>query len=117
MTADSAPGVGRSLPPKVDAEIVVITHPQLSPSRQLLQSHERPRVIQSSFFSGQKEYTPCIVSSKSPECDNSVSPSTTCTQDFFVAREPQVCSFLVPGKGNLEYGTAGARSCLIMQTA
>ena len=97
--------------------MVGITHPQLSPSRQLLQSHERPRALKCSFLSGQQEYSTCIASSKAPDRDNSTSPCATCAQDFFVSREPQVSSPLVSGKGNQEYVTPGARSFLLIQTA
>ncbi len=54
------------------------------------------------------QYTSYNVSSKA-------SPCSTCAQDFLVAREHQVCSPLVPGKGNQEYGIAGARPFLLMQ--
>ncbi len=97
--------------------MVGIAHPQLSLSRQLLQSHESPRELKFSFFNGQKEYKVCITSSKAPERDSSTSSFTTCAQDFFVEREPKVCSSPVPGKGNQEYVTTGVRAFLFMQVA
>jgi hypothetical protein len=97
--------------------VVRLAHPQLPPSRQLPSSHERLRALKCSFFSGKKEHTACCARSKAPELFSSASPSAPCFQEFFVAREPQVCSPLVPRKGNQEYGTASARSFLLQQAA
>jgi hypothetical protein len=96
-------------PPKTDWR----AHPQLPPSRQLVSSHERLRALKSSFFGGKKEHASCFASSKDPKFFNSASPSAPCFQEFFVAREPQVCSPLVPRKGNQEYVTSGTRPFLL----
>jgi hypothetical protein len=87
-------------------------HLQLSPLWQLPSSHERLRVLQcGSFFSGKKEHRACLASSQAPELSGSASPTASCFQGSYVAREHKVCTPLVPRKGNQEYGT-GARTFL-----
>jgi hypothetical protein len=91
-------------------------HPQLPPSRQLLPSHERLRALACSFFSGKKELRACFASSSASEPSRSDSSSAKmCFQEPFVTREHEMCSPLVPRKGNPEYGTAGARLVLLHQ--
>jgi hypothetical protein len=93
-------------------------HLQLPPSRQLSPPHERLRALACSFFSGKKELRSCIASSSAPEPSRSASPSAKmCFQEPFVAREHEMCSHLVPRKGNQEYGTASARLVLQHQAA
>jgi hypothetical protein len=99
-------------PKRVAEMVVVLTHPQLPPSRQLPSSHERLWTLKCSFCSGKRDHPVCLVSSKAPELDGSVSPSTSCFQKIIVTREPQVCSPLVPRKGNQENDTAGVRTLL-----
>jgi hypothetical protein len=76
-------------------------HLQLHSSRQLSPSHERLRALVGSFFSGKKELRACIASSSALEPSRSASPSAKmCFQKLFVAREHEMCSPLVPRKGN-----------------
>ena len=99
--------------PKRVAEMMVgLAHPQLPPSRQLPSSHGRLRALKCSFCSGKKEHTSCLTSTKAPELDGSVSPSSSCFQKFIVSLEPQVYSPLVPRKGNQEHVTTGAKTLL-----
>jgi hypothetical protein len=88
-------------------------HLQLHSSGQLSPSHERLRALAGSFFSGKKELRACIASSSALEPSRSASPSAKmCFQEPFVAREHEMCSPLVPRKGNQKYGTTGARLVL-----
>jgi hypothetical protein len=74
--------------------------PTTVPSLQLPQFNERLRSLKCSVFSTKKEHRSCLTISKVPELSNYVSPSVSCFQEFFVAREHQVCSPQVPRKGN-----------------
>jgi hypothetical protein len=69
-------------------------------------------VLWSSNAPEKKQHPGCLAKSKAPELDGSASPSASCFQKFIVAREPQVCSSLVPRKGNQEHVTTGARTLL-----
>jgi hypothetical protein len=80
--------------------VVGLAHRQLPPSWQLPSSHERLRALKYSSCRGKKEHPSCLTSSKAPELDGSASPSVSCFHKFIVSREPQVCSSLVPRKGN-----------------
>ena len=98
--------------PTWDVEMVVgLDHPQLSPSGQLPPSHEHIREIKYSLFRGKKDHRACLTRSKVSNLSHSAVPPASCFQ--FVTHEPQVCSPLVPRKGNQESVTVGARSFLL----
>ena len=93
-----------------------LVHLQLSPSWLPTSSHERLRVLKDSFFlGGRKEFGACFARSQVPESSGSASPTTSCFQEFNVAREHKMCSPLVSRKGNQEHGPAGARFVLLDQ--